>query len=397
HYGVAEGWLSFQGAILIILAHSAGTTACMLAARRRSRARAAQNFQLFFDLCVLAFGVPLDPNPGLPLLFVFYLAFLDLGVRYGFHLYRRQTYGAMLALAIAISIRAFVTTGGFSLLDGWAVLLFVAILLYGLQVFAIRERTFRALKEAQERLHLSLGAPGVCTWSTDDPLQNLEPGANFRRVTGIPPEQFSDRMADYIALIHPEDRERVVRHYTRFVQEPVDEYEDEYRILGVDGMLRTVNVRARAERAANGRARSVSGILWDISEQIRQREALALMQERYRLATGAARVGVWIWNVADREFEIDESLRTLFGLETHVNANDGRLRLGQDDFFMLIHPDDRPQHALYISSLLDTDTTEYFREFRIPLETGEVRDIQARGTIFRNAQGRIQRVAGVAW
>ncbi|MGH8561161.1 MAG: hypothetical protein ACRES4_04290, partial [Nevskiales bacterium] len=124
HYGVAEGWLSFQGAILIILAHSAGTTACMLAARRRSRARAAQNFQLFFDLCVLAFGVPLDPNPGLPLLFVFYLAFLDLGVRYGFHLYRRQTYGAMLALAIAISNRAFVTTGGFSLLDGWAVLLF---------------------------------------------------------------------------------------------------------------------------------------------------------------------------------------------------------------------------------------------------------------------------------
>ncbi|MGH8561123.1 MAG: PAS domain-containing protein, partial [Nevskiales bacterium] len=210
-------------------------------------------------------------------------------------------------------------------------------------------------------------------------------------------EQFSDRMADYIALIHPEDRERVVRHYTRFVQEPVDEYEDEYRILGVDGMLRTVNVRARAERAANGRARSVSGILWDISEQIRQREALALMQERYRLATGAARVGVWIWNVAEREFEVDESLRTLFGLETHVNANDGRLRLGQDDFFMLIHPDDRPQHALYISSLLDTDTTEYFREFRIPLETGEVRDIQARGTIFRNAQGRIQRVAGVAW
>ena len=290
HYGVAEGWLSFQGAVWIILGHSAGTTACMLVARRRSRARLAQNFQLFFDLCVLAFGLPLDPNPGLPLLFVFYLAFLDLGVRYGFYLYRRQAYSAMVALVIMIYIRAFHTTSGFSLLDAWAVLLFVAIQLYGLQVFAIRERSFRALKQAQERLQLSLGSPGICTWSSDDPLQLLVPGQNFELVTGIPPARFSDRMEEYIALIHPEERERVVLRYTRFVREPTDEYEDEYRIQSLDGTLRTVNVRARAERSASGQARYVSGILWDISEQVRQREALALMEERYRLATGAARV-----------------------------------------------------------------------------------------------------------
>lgn len=397
HFGVAPGWLSYEGALLIVLAHAIGTAACMLVARRRSRARKAQNLLLIFDLCVLALGLPLDPNPGMPLLYVFYLAFLDLGMRYGFELYRRHAYSAMLALAIAITIRALFTTEGLVLLDIWSAVLFMAILGYGLQVFASSGRTFSDLRDAQQRLALSLGAPGICTWDTDDPLRVLRPGSNFERVVGIPAAEFSDRMADYIAQIHPEDRERVVRHYSHFVHEPISEYEDEYRIHSLDGTQRTVNVRARAERDENGHARRVSGILWDISEQIRQREALTLMQERYRLATRAARVGVWVWNVARREFEIDESLRLLFGLSDQEAPDNSRQRLPQDEFFALMHADDQEGHARHVRSLLDSQASEYYREFRIPLRDGRVRDIQARGSIFRDDEGRILRVAGVAW
>jgi PAS domain S-box-containing protein len=397
HYGVTEGWLSFQGAVVIILGHSIGTTACLLAARRRSRARQAQNFQLFFDLCVLAFGLPLDPNQGLPLLFVFYLAFLDLGVRYGFYLYRRQAYSAMVALAIAIYIRAFQTTGGFSLLDAWAVLLFVAIMLYGLQVFAVRERTFRALKEAQARLQLSLGAPGICTWDTDNPLQVLKPGENFERVVGIKPELFSDRMADYIAQIHADDRTRVVGKYSQFVREPLAEYEDEYRINSLDGTERTVNVRARAERDARGHARYISGILWDISEQVRQRESLAQMEERYRLTTQSARVGVWVWNIGAGNFEIDSSMSEVFGFPPLPDKQAPMRVVALQEFMARIHPDDFKRMMQEGVSVLKSDKPEYFQEYRIRLSSGQIRGIQSRGVLFRDAAGKVVRAAGVIW
>lgn len=397
HFGIADGLLPYDGAIIFIVGYVFITTCIMFLSRIQKLALPARNGLLVLDLSTLAFGMPFDPNPGLPLLSTIYLGFLDTGLRYGAQLYLRQLCGAIVALGIMIFLRVNHTESGFSWLDAWHVVLFLSIVAYGVPVFAIRERTFRALKQTQDRLQLSLEAPGVAMWSTDSPLQTIHSDGNLERILGVSPENFSGRMADYIGQIHPEDRERVVSDYTQFVRGRTDEYDSEYRILGLDGFLRTVNVRARAVRDSQGRVISVSGMAWDITENRRQQQALLKMEERYRLATGAARVGVWVWNVAEREFEIDESLRTLFGLTTRVAARDGRLRLSQDDFFALIHPDDRQQHAVYVTSLLSSNASEYFREFRIPLEPGEDRDIQARGTIFRNAQGRIQRVAGVAW
>ncbi len=397
HYGIASGWLPYDVVVLILVGYVVCAAICMLLSRSQRLKLPARNGLLVLDLVGLAVGIPMDPNPGLPLLFLFYIGFLEIGLRYGVKVYLRQLGGALVALAIMIYLRASYTDIGFTVLDAWQVFLFLFIVLYGLQVFALRERAMHALQETQERLQLSLEAPGVCTWSSNSPLETLKPDGNLQHILGMVPGQFSGRMADFIAMLHPDDRDRVVADYTQFLRGDASDYDSEYRIQSLDGTLRTVNVRAKARRARDGRALSVSGMAWDLTEQRRQQESLHEMQERYRFASQAAKVGVWIWNVADGTSEIDESLGTLFDFPASATRVNAKISANAGEFLAAIHPEDRNRLANKMASLIGSDATEYYLEYRVVHKDGEVRGVHSRGTIFRDAQGKAVRIAGVTW
>ena len=63
-------------------------------------------------------------------------------------------------------------------------------------------------------------------------------------------------------------------------------------------------------------------------------QQLDQIQERYALATSAANVGVWDWNIATGEFYLDPIIKGFLGYEDHEIPNDLKRWASH------IHPDD---------------------------------------------------------
>ena len=392
HYqGIVPGFLAQHEIAAAMLLYVLATAVIMLRARGQRLTIPQQRALVVLDLCALVVGVPHDPNPGLPTLFVFYLAYADLGLRYRFRLYVEALLMGMVAVGLMLYLRAHHTAPGLSQADSWQALLLGVIVLHGLQVFSGRDKARRLIEQAQARLQLALESPGLGAWSTRDPMRELKVDGHIQGVLGLEGSSFSERMDDYLALIHPEDRPRVVARYGAFVQSGQADYEDEYRVIRPNGEVRVISSRAKAERDRQGRARSVAGLVWDLTEQRAQRDALERMEVRYRLATASARVAVWVWHPLEDRFEHDDGINQLLKLPAGAKA------VTVTEVLQIVHPGDREAFQQRLQAALAGSERELFDEFRVVQPDGRVRVTQCRASISRDAEGRAVRLAGANW
>ncbi len=126
----------------------------------------------------------------------------------------------------------------------------------------------------------------------------------------------------------------------------------------------------------------------DITERKRVAEEIAQLAERLELATRAAQIGVWDWNILKNELVWDDRMFALYGAE-------------KEDFggayvawLSSVHPDDRVRCDEAIQQALRAGTP-YDIDFRIRWPTGVVRVIKALGQIIRDPDGTPLRMTGV--
>jgi PAS domain S-box-containing protein len=352
---------------------------------------AQQRAIILIDLAALIVGVPHDPHDGLPTLFVFYLAYADLALRHRYQLYLEAVAVGLLAFGTMLYLRAFHTVQGLSPTDAWQVFLLAVIVLHGLQVVAGRDRSRREILDATRRLQLALHTPGLGSWSSDDPVHELKIDGHIQQVLGLDRKADNHRMATYLELIHPQDLQRVRDRYLRFLQSSDTDYEDQYRVVRPDGAVRHISSRAQATRDERGVATQVAGLVWDLTEQIEQQRRLERVEDRYRLATTAARVAVWVWHVIADRFEHDSAINRLMNLPDEARAT----RLA--DVLSAVHPDDAEPFRARIEALLASEATEFSDEVRIRLPDGRIRYMQTRAVVDRDHEGRPIRLAGANW
>src|SRR5712692_5084120 len=151
----------------------------------------------------------------------------------------------------------------------------------------------RTVRESKERLDLSLRASGVGTWSWNVGGNTLAWDDYTHPLFGLASGMFSGRFADFLSLVHPDDRERVTREMGEAVKEDLP-YDTEYRVVWRDGTERVLAARGKPYRNTAGLPQRLTGVCWDITERRRLREEL----QRY--ATELER------RVADRTRELEE-------------------------------------------------------------------------------------------
>jgi PAS domain S-box-containing protein len=174
--------------------------------------------------------------------------------------------------------------------------------------------------------------PGVCSWYWDVEADDLYWSPELCELHGIsdPPVN----VADYLALIHPEDRGRVAFERKSFI-EAGDTFDHEFRILRPDGQVRVLVDRGRTLRDADGRALRIEGVNIDVTDL---RDAGSNVHSAERRAAFAARTGGLVsWEIEAESGYIyaEEGLPALFGLEgsapTHMSG-----------YLVQIHDEDRP-------------------------------------------------------
>jgi PAS domain S-box-containing protein len=149
-----------------------------------------------------------------------------------------------------------------------------------------QRRTLIALRESEAKLRMAVDAAGIGLWSWD-PQRDLvvwEPALSA--MFGLPPGTAPIGRDGFLALLHPDDRERV-RARLAAMKGP-GRWVDEYRIVRADGAVRWMQARGMMIRA--GDSDRVLGAIIDVTET-RQRDE-QLRQAQKLEAVGQLTAGV---------------------------------------------------------------------------------------------------------
>jgi len=133
------------------------------------------------------------------------------------------------------------------------------------------------------------------------------------------------------------------------------------------------------------------GIAYELSVDLVRARQLARelheSQERMRLATTGADVGLWEWDIARDEIWVNGIFRARYGL----GASE---RLDFERVLQLVHPDDRERVRQTVRDALESGRV-FESEYRVIAAGGVTRWIDARGEVARANNGKPNRIRGV--
>lgn len=117
--------------------------------------------------------------------------------------------------------------------------------------------------------------------------------------------------------------------------------------------------------------------LWSLLLQTRAVEALRNSEERIRLATEAAQLGMWFWNIPQNKLIWTDRCKAIFGLvpETPISY---------EVFLNALHPDDRDRAHAAVTQALE-QRGEYNIEYRTLWQDGSTHWIAAKGRAYYDA------------
>ncbi|MEG4172808.1 MULTISPECIES: PAS domain-containing protein [unclassified Microcoleus] len=120
----------------------------------------------------------------------------------------------------------------------------------------------QSLRESQERLQLALTAAQMVVWDMDLPTNQVVCSANALDVWGF----HEGTGEDFFALIHPDDRQRVIQAAQGAIAGQ-QSYVQEYRVITPDGVVRWINSQGRVYLDETGQGVRMVGVSVDITER----------------------------------------------------------------------------------------------------------------------------------
>jgi len=243
------------------------------------------------------------------------------------------------------------------------------------------------------RMQLVADAAGVGIWSIENPGQGaaerVEWNAQMFRIYGLPADGPAPPVREWMGgRVHAQDRERVADERQRARRSGRDSFETSFRVLQPDGGVRWVVCRSHREQR-DGRT-VLHGIHIDVTDQHQLTQALQLQQQRLRLATQIAGVGIWDRDLRSDKVIWEEQMYRLRGLQ----PDDPRSAREIDD--QLVAPQDLAERRQRILRHLQ-DAEPYAYEFRVRWPDGSEHWLASTGHAVRDENGQALRMVGLNW
>jgi PAS domain S-box-containing protein len=139
-----------------------------------------------------------------------------------------------------------------------------------------RRAAEQALAESEARLRVALAAARMGTWRWDIRADRDRLDSNLLRLLGLPPDAAVETLAEFLRLVHPDDRPRVEGEFRRCATDGAD-LNVEFRVVRPDGTVRWLRDQGAVLRDERGRPASLTGACVDITDR-------RLMEEELRQA-----------------------------------------------------------------------------------------------------------------
>ena len=128
----------------------------------------------------------------------------------------------------------------------------------------------------------------------------------------------------------------------------------------------------------------------DITERKKAEEDVRQITDRLMLATGAANVGIWDWDVVNDTLVCDDVMYSLYGLTPD------RFGGAHESWRSGLHPEDSSGADEAIQAALSGEK-EYDIEFRVVWPDGSVHCVKANAMVQRDASGDPLHMIGTNW
>jgi len=246
-----------------------------------------------------------------------------------------------------------------------------------------RKRAEQELRDSRARLEEMGRIAEVGGWEFDVATGKGTWTGEIARIHDLPPDAPIDVKAglNYYSVESRPKIEKAVRE----VVEDARPYDLEAEIISAKGIRRWVRTIGRPV-LENGKVVGVHGTMQDLNSRRRAEFELVESRRRLEVALRAAKMGVWTRDLETGEKFWDAQARAIYGIAADAPIN-------YDNFLSLVVPEDR--ESVQRMELLWKEENEATVEFRIHRPDGELRWIQARGSIVCDSSGRPVRLSGV--
>ncbi|MES2263895.1 MAG: response regulator [Pseudomonadota bacterium] len=244
------------------------------------------------------------------------------------------------------------------------------------------------LSDSRERYRRLLGAVTHQLFSlrrTGQQLRSYGHGSGCEAVTGYPPQAFEADPVLWLTIV-PEAERAALSARAAGTLDSGQIGQMEHRIRCCDGVLRWV--RTTFVRAGTDLEPSCDVLIEDIDQRRRSEEERARLVDQLALATRAAHLGIWDWNLASNELLWDEPMYRMCGVAP------GQLGDAHQTWLATVYPDDRLLCERAMHDALRHELP-YDIEFRVRWPDGTVRHMKAEGQVVRNPQGQPVRIIGI--
>lgn len=250
-----------------------------------------------------------------------------------------------------------------------------------------RKAAERALAQTQEKWRLAQQLTGVGVWEADLRDGSVVWSPEMFRLYGRDEALGSPTPDEFAALLHPDDRDRVMS--LDGVEQGKESFENEFRIRHGDGSWRWVLSRAKVVSwDDDGKPVGTLGTNVDITSRKADAATLAASEERLRLAFDVGGIGAWDIDLISGAVTESPVISEMFGLpagQTNRHVDETRAR---------IHPDDLNRVDTAVADAIRSGEV-YQIEHRILRPDGKTIWLAVRGRALRDEAGKPVRAVGV--
>jgi PAS domain S-box-containing protein len=147
--------------------------------------------------------------------------------------------------------------------------------------------TLRQLQQSEERWQLVMRGNNDGLWDWDAKTDEVFYSARWKKMLGYEDSELPNSTSVWESLLHPRDKDRVLRELREHFSGKTDYYTTEYRIRAKDGSYKWILARGQALWNADGRPTRMVGSHTDITARKRSEEALNQAMEDAKAASRA--------------------------------------------------------------------------------------------------------------
>jgi diguanylate cyclase (GGDEF)-like protein/PAS domain S-box-containing protein len=253
------------------------------------------------------------------------------------------------------------------------------VLVYRAVVVEGIELPYMKLDDARQDLELAVHASNIGLWQWTPQNDNVLYSPNWKSQLGYKQGELADRISTLAALIHPDDRDRVMASLNAFVASTDTTLEDQFRINHKNGKYIWIFARSEKQLDASGKMIRLIGSHMDITKRKVAELTLTQSESMFRGTFDQAAVGIAHVGLDGSWLRVNGKLCDIVGY-----SEDELLHLTFQD---ITHPDDLDLDLNYVWRMLAGEISTYTMEKRYIRKSGDIVWVNLTVSLIRKIDG----------